>query len=327
MSVPGQPAWRALRHADYRAWAEEALGDYRQVYARDPHEPSDAPLTFMPEGGAEALRAPAHLGRLICPVPGCPSPLLTTRGPADRRHHFVHRQAPEDPSHSLAYNRRVAEQLLLDWASAQDSRLSVTSDEAIGGVPVTVLVASPTGRRLAICFIDGRLGADAWEDRHHALRAANVIGTWAFGLRRMFCCPPDPDHKADPDSPPARDRERGDLLLDRAVYRRMRAAHVWPLLLSTERQQLANLIPPGALARRLGLRPPASAERVAHLVPHPLADCRLCEHGLATPAVGELELAPPPTRPPDRHGRVSRANRPSPLVRRDGYERPRAVPS
>src|SRR5215212_3813497 len=59
----------------------------------------------------------------------------------DRRHHFVHRHAPEDP-HSLAYNRRVAEQRLLDWASAQDSRLTVTSNATIGDVPVTVLVAS-----------------------------------------------------------------------------------------------------------------------------------------------------------------------------------------
>lgn len=298
MEAGAQPAWRALRHEDYRAWADESLGDQRQVYARDRQLSPDGPLVFMPEGQAAVFRPAAHTGRLICPVPGCPSPLLTTRGPADRRHHFVHRHAPEDPNHSLAYNRRVAQQLLHDWASAQDPRLTVTTDETIQGVPVTVLVASPTGRRLAICFIDGRLGADAWEDHHDALRAADVIDAWIFGLRRMYCCPPDPDHKAGPDSPPARDRERGDLLLDRAVYRRMRASHAWPLLLSTERQQLANLIPPGELARRLGLRPPASAERVLHLIPHPLAGCRLCVHGIATPAVGEREVAPPPPMPP-----------------------------
>jgi hypothetical protein len=261
----------------------------------------------MPDGHADELRADAHAGRLICPVPGCPSPLLTTRGPLERRHHFVHRHAPEDPGHARAYSRRVAQHLLRDWASALDPRLTVSTDETIADTDTTVLVTSPTGRRLAICFVDGRLGADAWEHDHHTLRAAGVIDAWIFGLRRMFFCPPDPDRKAGPNSAPARDRQRGDLVLDRALYRRMRSRYVWPLLLSPERQQVANLILPGPLAHRLGITPPASREGVLHLVPHPLADCRLCPHGIATPAAGEAELRPRPPRPRRHHAPVAGA--------------------
>jgi hypothetical protein len=47
-------------------------------------------------------------------------------------------------------------------------------------------------------------------------------------------------------------------------------------------------------ARASGPRQPRS---VLHLVPHPLADRRLCKRGIATPAAGERELTPPPPLP------------------------------
>jgi hypothetical protein len=59
-------------------------------------------------------------------------------------------------------------------------------------------------------------------------------------------------------------------------------------------RELANLVPPGGeVARRLDLESPASGDRVLHLVPTPLTNCRLCLDGIATPAVGADVLAAP----------------------------------
>jgi hypothetical protein len=89
------PRWQETSHTGYREWATEALGDERQVYARSTTS-AERELVFLPDGAADEFREAAWSGRLVCPVPGCPSPQLTTRGPSDRRHHFVHRQAPAD---------------------------------------------------------------------------------------------------------------------------------------------------------------------------------------------------------------------------------------
>jgi hypothetical protein len=107
-------SWVATTHVAYRDWALEALDDERQVYARST-VPGVHELVFLPEGQAPAFRAAARAGELVCPVPGCPSPQLTTRGPRARRQHFVHRQTPSDPDHHLAYVRRVATKLIVSW--------------------------------------------------------------------------------------------------------------------------------------------------------------------------------------------------------------------
>jgi hypothetical protein len=140
-----------MRHAD-KAWAQEALGDRRQVYARSTLQPANAALVFMAHGEAERLRAAAHEGALICPVPGCPSPQLTTYASDERREHFRHLQAPADPEHNAAYARLVARELLAGWARAQHPALEVTEDAVVAGVSVAVLVRSPTGHQVAICI-------------------------------------------------------------------------------------------------------------------------------------------------------------------------------
>ena len=134
----------------------EALGDERQVYARST-EGEGGELVFIPEGAAEQFRAAAQAGRLVCPVPGCPSPRLTTRGPAERRHHFVHRQAPGDPAHQRAYDRQVATELLADWIRATHPQSTVETNMPVGEVSVTVLVVlGPGGAKFAVVFVDRR---------------------------------------------------------------------------------------------------------------------------------------------------------------------------
>jgi hypothetical protein len=293
-------SWQVIRHDEFAEWADEVLNDNRQVYARDVTQPEDAPLVFMDDGQADRFRVGARADELICPVPGCPSPTLTTRGPDSRRHHFMHRHAPEDPAHNLAHRRRVAVRLLRDWVAAQRADYAIEEGARVGGVTTTLLVRSPTGHQLAIFYVDQRFGAQRWESEYHRLKRVGMPGAWVFGLRKGFFALPKPPSGAPPDHPVARDRGRGNLILDKPMYRAMSRAGVWPLLFSTERRQLANVIPPdGEPALRLGLPPPASLERVLHLVPNPLDLCRLGRYGIATPAVGPdlLELAWKPKPP------------------------------
>lgn len=109
----------------------------------------------------------------------------------------------------------------------------------------------------------------------------------------------------------------------------MRSAGAWPLLVSAERRELANVIlPDGGPALRLGLPPPASLERVLHLAPNPLDRCRLNRYGIATPAVGPglLELAWKP-KPPTPLETLRRLASTHPTGQRDrrarGLRRPR----
>lgn len=281
-----------VSHPIYREWASEALGDERQVYARSTLSSSDA-LVFLPDGAAEDFRETARRGELVCPVPGCPSPLLTTRGPAMRRHHFVHLQAPPDSEHQRAYVRRVATELLCDWIGSVHPRSTFETDIDLEGVDVTVLVTGPTGERFAVMFVDRRFGVDAWADAEYTLDRTGVSRGWIFAPRQ-FLRYPQPSTDATPDDPAILDRERGDIVLDRALFRTMRREGTWPLMLSIERREFGNLVPPdGVIAARLKLRPPASGDRVLHLVPAPIDKCRLGRDGIETPAVGRQVLAAP----------------------------------
>ena len=287
-----RPGWEATTHLAYREWATEALGDERQVYARSTTG-EGGELVFMPEGAAERFRAAAQAGRLVCPVPGCPYPRLTTRGPAERRHHFVHLQAPDDPAHQRAYERQVATELLADWIRDKHPQSTVETDVPVGEVSVTVLVTGPAGAKFAVVFVDRRLGVDAWWDEDAELERAGVARGWMFSPRRYLRYP-QPAADAAPDDPAARDRQRGNVVLDRALFREMRAIGQWPLLLNINTREVANLITPtGRVARGLRLDPPASGDRVLHLLPAPLEKCRLGRDGIETPAVGAGVLAAP----------------------------------
>lgn len=163
-----------MRHSEFREWASVALGDPRQVYARDRGASDDAPLVFMPDGEALRFRPAARTGALVCPVPGCPSPGLTTRGSDSRRHHFMHVHAPADPAHSRSYARLATRRLLREWAAAQDHVVDALEDAELDGVPVAVLAQLDDESEVALCYVDTKLGADAWQERNAALRAQGL---------------------------------------------------------------------------------------------------------------------------------------------------------
>ena len=158
---------------------------------------------------------------------------------------------------------------------------------------MTALATGPSGMRFAVVFVDRRLGADAWWDADYELERAGLVPGWIFAPRQ-FLRFPRPTEDAGPDDPAVVDRERGDIALDRPLFREMRQVGQWPLLLNITTREVANLIVPrGAIARRLGLKSPASGDRVLHLHPAPLEHCRLCRDGIATPAVNTKVLAAP----------------------------------
>jgi hypothetical protein len=150
-----------MRHSEFREWASATLGDPRQVYAREANAPPGDPLVFMPDDAAPRFRDAAKSGALICPVPGCPSPELTTREYDDRRDHFMHVHAPADPEHSRTYTRLATRRLLHDWVAGQDQVIDVFEGVKVGGIPITVLARLDDDSGVALCYVDSKLGADA----------------------------------------------------------------------------------------------------------------------------------------------------------------------
>ncbi len=275
-------SWYAMPHREFREWTGVELGDTRQVYARDTRASRKAPLVFMPEGEARRFWRAAREGRLICPVPGCPDPRLTTRHGDDRRDHFVHRQAPG--LRHADFPAEVTQQMLHRWAAGLDERLEVLDDQVVAGVKVTVLVRSVTGRQVALCYSSGALGAEVWQEQHAALERAGIAGVWLLPPRARYFSPP----QAQP-SPPGEEAE--GLVLDTHLFKTMRREGSWPLIVNIEREEVANLIVPGkAVATRLGLPKPLFAEDVLHVVVSPLASCTLCKDGMASTAVNKWQL-------------------------------------
>jgi hypothetical protein len=270
-----------MAYSQFLDWAGAELDDTRHVYARDTRRPLDAPLVFMPENEARRLRPDTRAGHLVCPVPGCPHPELTARHVKDRRDHFVHTNAP-----ALAhadFPATVARQILRCWATSLYPRFEVLCDQTIADVGVTVLVNSPTGRQVALCYTDRTLDTDTWQTRRALLESEGVAGVWIFPPRRRFFSPP-------PHLNPAPAHTAG-LVLDTHLFRAMRRQGSWPLILNIERQQLANLIVPGrAIAGRLHIPTPPFAKEVLHVVASPLERCELCKDGIATPAVNKRDL-------------------------------------
>ena len=278
---------RPLGHSEFREWQELAMGDSRQVYARRAGAASDEPLVFMADGEANLLRPKAKSGALICPVPGCPSPELNTRACEDRRDHFTHVVAPGGKEHREKYLKIANERLLIEWARDQKhvrelSRVSLKEPDGTERISFILTATLKEGGKVALCYVDRRLGADAWKWHHEVLRADGFAPAWIFALGKSYFKPPDPANPVE--------RERTDLILDKAIYRRMRGNGAWPLLINPEQKELANVLKPGGrMARRLRLEP-TRLDRVQHVYRSKLHYCRLCPYGLQTPAVGEYFL-------------------------------------
>jgi hypothetical protein len=152
-------------------------------------------------------------------------------------------------------------------------------DGQVEGIAVTLIAQLDDGSRVALCYVDMKLGADAWEDLNYNLRSEGLATSWLFALRKMYFASPNPA------KPVIEDPGRTDLILDQPIYRRMRWKGSWPLIVNLERQELGNVVKPGGKpAKRLSLLPPSS-NRVQHFVAYSLSHCRLCCDGIETPGI------------------------------------------
>lgn len=274
-------SWRAMRHTDFQEWADVNLGDTRQVYARDRRLPADAPLVYMPDGEANRFHEDALEGHLICPVPGCPAPRLTTRHSDSRRDHFAHMPNSGISGHAN-YQEFVVGELLRHWI-AEQAGIELLNHEPEPDSPVTILTRLDSGKELAVCYVRKTLGVDAWIQHRSELEREGIASAWIFAPSKRYRSLP----KSDSHSPPPSERDddsEGEfaslLIRDIALFKMMRRCGCWPLLINTETQELVNLLVPGyATATRLGLHSDF-AEGVLHAVASPLESCRICEDGI-----------------------------------------------
>lgn len=272
-------SWYPISLGKLRDWASTGLGDVRQVHARDVSAHRDAPLVFMPDGHAGRFAQAAQEGRLVCPVPGCTDPRLSTRRGRD---HFVHSHAPEHRHGDCG--PEMIRQLLHRWAVGQDYCFEVVDGATVAGVPTTVLVRLTSGRQVALCCTNGELGVEAWQRQHVALERAAIAGVWLFPPRQPWFAEPNARSAL-----AAKDAEGA--IRDVPLFKAMRREGSWPLIVNIEQEELANLVVPGRkVAKQLDLPRPPFAGQVLHVIVSPLTSCKLCDDGIATTAVNMWHL-------------------------------------
>lgn len=157
-------------------------GERRFIYAarRD-----GAPgLVLLPERAAEARRAPTK-SELMCPVPGCPMPDLTTvdRSRAGRRDGYRHLATGVDHGAERMHHV-LAKGLLARWArwampgaTAIEEHPSNEARERIADV----MVRLPDGAQFALEVQYSALSVEAWRERHESYRRNGIVDVWLFG--------------------------------------------------------------------------------------------------------------------------------------------------
>ena len=155
-------------------------GELRFVFAA----PRDgAPLFELEDGRADELRAWAKAS-LQCPIPGCPSPAITTVNRSTwGRDGFRHATAgiEHDPESWLhlegkgqlaAWARRTYPQALVTEEKASKAERERVAD---------VMVEFPDGKRAALEMQYSSLSLDIWEHRHASYRRQDILDVWLFG--------------------------------------------------------------------------------------------------------------------------------------------------
>lgn len=153
-----------------------------QVFARDTATDPDAPLVFLPRGGADALRDRARAGELVCPLAGCPAPLLTVRAGSRVRDHFAHRP-DTDPGHGPETVAHHTGKHLIGRAlraAYPDGRVVVDTEEVESGARPDVLLTLPDGRHVAYEIQLATLTPPEWTFRHERYAADGIRDVWLF---------------------------------------------------------------------------------------------------------------------------------------------------
>ena len=159
-----------------------------QVFARDTRLPPESPLVYLNRGEAPILRPEARSGALVCPIEGCPSPSLTTRG-GSRRDHFAHLRGGH-ARETLAHH--TAKHLIARWLRPllpAGASCVVDHDEVETGQRPDVLVTFDSGMQIAYEVQFAGLTPSEWLRRHRGYRDNGVRDVWLFGGSRYLQTP------------------------------------------------------------------------------------------------------------------------------------------
>lgn len=156
-------------------------GESHFVYAA--YRAGGTRMHYLADGAAHAERTFTKT-ELMCPIPNCPTPELTTVArQIPRRQHYRHYttkngHAPERQFHVEA-KARIAE-----WAIAQHPAATVIMEQPTNTDRervADVLVTFPNGERVAIEIQYSALTVEEWTRRHDSYRAQDIVDVWLFG--------------------------------------------------------------------------------------------------------------------------------------------------
>jgi hypothetical protein len=160
------------------AWQD---GETRLLYAGHRSD-AQAPLYYLEQGTAAAVR-PWAKQHLACPVPGCPSPDLTTVNRGERRDGFKHatRGAGGHEPESMWHLQGKA--LMARWARSRYPDVTVVEEQATASRDrrADVMLTWPDGRRIAVEIQYAPLTPDAWRVRHESYRQQGIVDLWLLG--------------------------------------------------------------------------------------------------------------------------------------------------
>jgi hypothetical protein len=170
------------RHPD---WTPPEPKERRQLWARDTRRPLESPLVYLRTGEAEALRLDCREGRLVCPIPDCAAPKITTRA-GSRRDHFAHLSGGGHGPETL--HHYTAKALVGAWLRKRHPEAAVTIDlrTVESGRQPDVLVEFDDGRRFAFEIQYAGLTQAEWAKRHRDYGRDGIIDIWLFGHTRFL---------------------------------------------------------------------------------------------------------------------------------------------
>ena len=139
-------------------------------------------LVELPDGQAAEFRAMARAA-LKCPVPGCPSPEITTVGGTGRRHHYRHLVKNAETDHGPeTYFHLESKAVVEAWLRERCPGASVQLEKVLasGERIADVFAQLPTGEQYAVEVQFSSLSVETYRERHQWYESAGIVDIWLF---------------------------------------------------------------------------------------------------------------------------------------------------
>lgn len=228
---------------------------------------------LLQEGAARSERSHVRQG-IVCPVPGCESPLTTvsrSRGRDGLRHlnrTSGHSRESEDHANACA--------AIEHWLRDRFPQSQVKREEASNETRerrADVMITGRRGDRVAFEIQYSPLTPESWQERHESYSRQGIVDVWLFGHR----------------GPQWIGNRRGEIRPN-ATHERVIAAQL-PLLFFNAEKGMIGIAVGSGYSRDGALGPLAlGTGPTSQLIFEPLSDCDLDpEMGLKSPALAALK--------------------------------------